>query len=67
MNTPDYVKILKLDKLALKSKTKAQFDLGLDGPRQQAKFLGVEASFTLFAERAWTAFGAGELGGSGAE
>ncbi|MGA9118606.1 MAG: hypothetical protein WB699_04510 [Bacteroidota bacterium] len=60
MVTPDYVKILKLDKLAMKSKTHSEF-LGLVKDRlQYARNLGVEKSFPYFVDRAWVLFGDGK-------
>ncbi len=59
MSTPDYVKILKLDKIAMKSKTRVEF-LNAVKPRLQfAKNIGVEGSFPFFVERAWGIFGDG--------
>jgi hypothetical protein len=60
MTTPDYVKVLKLDKLAMKSKTRAEFLLNAKGSRHCARFLGVEGSFSFFMEQAWEIYGAGD-------
>jgi hypothetical protein len=59
MTSPDYIKILKLDKLAMKSKTQPEFLLAAEKRLQYAKTLGVEASFAFFVERAWSIFGDG--------
>jgi hypothetical protein len=61
MITPDYVKILKLDKLAMRSKTKADYVLGLKKRKNQAIILGVEQNFSFFADEAWSTFGTGEF------
>jgi hypothetical protein len=60
MTTPDYVKILKLDKLALKSKTYSDFLKAVRGQVHYAKQLGVEENFAFFVGRAWEMFGSGE-------
>ncbi|MGA9120203.1 MAG: hypothetical protein WB699_12635 [Bacteroidota bacterium] len=60
MTTPDYVKILKLDKLALKSKTHSEFLELVKVRRQYARNLGVEKSFTFFVDQAWSIFGDGK-------
>ena len=60
MTSPDYIRILKLDKLALKSKTYPDFLQAVKGRLQYAKNLGVEGSFPFFVERAWGMFGDGK-------
>ena len=60
MTTPDYIKILKLDKLAMKSKTYADFLKVVKDRLQYARNLGVGESFSFFVERAWVIFGTGE-------
>ncbi len=60
MTTPDYVKILKLDKLALSSTTHSDFLKVVKGRLQYARNLGVEGSFPFFVDRAWSLFGNGE-------
>jgi hypothetical protein len=59
MRTPDYIKILKLDKLAMKSKTHAAFLNLAESKVPNAKRLGVEASFSYFVDEAWKEFGDG--------
>jgi hypothetical protein len=59
MTTPDYVKILKLDKLAMKSKTHADYLKVVKKRLQYARNLGVEGSFSFFVDRAWVNFGSG--------
>ena len=59
MATPDYVKILKLDKIALKSKTRADFLEAVKPRLPFAKNLGVEGSFSYFVEQAWRIYGDG--------
>jgi hypothetical protein len=59
MSTPDYVKILKLDKIAMKSKTRLEFLNAVKPRLQYAKNIGVEGSFPFFVERAWGIFGDG--------
>jgi hypothetical protein len=60
MVSPDYIKILKLDKLALKSKSRDEF-LKLANTRfPYAKNLGVAESFTFFVDRAWELCGDGK-------
>lgn len=59
MMTPDYVKILKLDKLAMKSKTHSEFLKVVQKRLQYARDLGVEGSFPFFVEQAWVSFGNG--------
>ncbi len=60
MTTPDYVKILKLDKLAMRSKTHTEFLKAVLGREQYARNLGVEGDFSFFVERAWMLFGTGK-------
>jgi hypothetical protein len=57
---PDYVKILKLDKLALKSKTREDFLKLAESRLPYAKNLGVADSFPFFVERAWETCGDGK-------
>ena len=59
MSTPDYVKILKLDKIAMKSKTRLEFLNAVKPRLQYAKNIGVEGSFPFFVVRAWGIFGDG--------
>ncbi len=59
MVSPDYVKILKLDKLALKSKTREEFLKLAKARLPFAKNLGVADSFTYFVDRAWEICGSG--------
>ena len=60
MTTPDYVKILKLDKLALKAKTHSDFVHAANKRLLFAKHLGVDVSFIFFLDLAWMRFGSGE-------
>lgn len=60
MAAPEYIKILKLDKLALKSETKLEFFEAARPRLQFARNLGVEESFTFFLEQAWLIFGTGK-------
>ena len=59
MTTPDYIHILKLDKIAMRSKTKLDFLEAVKARLQFAKNLGVEGSFPYFVEQAWLIFGDG--------
>lgn len=59
MAPPEYIKILKLDKIALKSKTKRDFLEAVKPRLQYAKNLGVGESFEFFVEQAWLIFGTG--------
>jgi len=59
MTSPDYIRILKLDKIAMKSKTKPDFLETVKACEQFAKNLGVEESFPYFVEQAWLIFGDG--------
>jgi hypothetical protein len=60
MAPPEYIKILKLDKLAMKSNTKPDFLEAAKLRLQFAKNLGVEKSFAFFVEQAWLLFGDGK-------
>ena len=60
MTTPDYIRILKLDKLAMKSKTLPNFLQAVKTRLQFAKNLGVERSFPYFVDHAWLIFGDGK-------
>jgi hypothetical protein len=60
MAPPEYIKILKLDKIAMKSKTKLEFLEAAKSRLQYAKNLGVEESFEFFVEQAWLIFGTGK-------
>lgn len=60
MISPDYVKILKLDKLALKSKTREDFLRLANARLPFAKNLGVAESFPFFVDRAWELCGDGK-------
>ena len=59
MTPPKYIRILKLDKIAMKSKTKPDFLKAVKARLQFAKNLGVEGSFPYFVEQAWLIFGDG--------
>jgi hypothetical protein len=59
MRTPDYIKILKLDKIALNSRTLPEYISAVKPRLQYARNLGVEGSFPFFVERAWGIFGDG--------
>ena len=60
MITPDYVRILKLDKLAMKSKSHTAFLEVVKGRLQYARNLGVGGSFPFFVDQAWSIYGNGE-------
>jgi len=60
MPPPEYIKILKLDKLAMKSQTKLEFFEAAMPRLQFAKNLGVEESFSFFLDQAWLLFGTGK-------
>ncbi len=60
MTSPDYIRILKLDKIAMKSKTQLDFLKAVKARLQFAKNLGVEKSFPYFVEQAWLRFGDGK-------
>jgi hypothetical protein len=60
MMTPDYVRILKLDKIALISKTLPEFLQAVKARLQFARNLGVEENFPYFVQQAWLAFGDGK-------
>jgi hypothetical protein len=60
MASPDYIRILKLDKIAMRSKTQADFLKAVKARLQFAKKLGVEGSFLYFVEQAWLLFGDGK-------
>jgi hypothetical protein len=57
MAPSEYIRILKLDKIALKSKTKPDFLEAVKARLQYAKNLEVEGSFPFFVEQAWLLFG----------
>jgi len=59
LKTPDYVKILKLDKIAMNSKTRPDYISAAKPRLQYARNLGVEESFPFFVDRAWGIFGDG--------
>jgi hypothetical protein len=52
--------MLKLDKLAQKSKTRIDYLNAAELRLQHARNLGVEKSFSFFVDRAWADFGGGE-------
>ena len=60
MAPPDYMRILKLDKIAMKSKTQLDILEAVKTRLQFAKNLGVEGSFPYFVEQAWLLFGDGK-------
>lgn len=60
MAPPEYIHILKLDKIAMKSKTKREFLEAVKTRLQFAKNLGVEESFSYFVEQAWLLYGDGK-------
>ncbi len=60
MTSPEYIRILKLDKIAMKSKTRLEFLEAVKARLQFAKNLGVEGSFPYFVEQAWQIFGDGK-------
>lgn len=60
MTTPDYIHILKLDKIAMKSKTRPEYLEAVKARLQFAKNLRVEGTFSYFVEHAWLVFGDGK-------
>ena len=60
MAPPDYMRILKLDKIAMKAKTQLDFLEAVKARLQFAKNLGVEGNFPFFVEQAWLLFGDGK-------
>ena len=60
MTSPNYIQILKLDKIALKSKTLPEYLQAVKARLQFAKNLGVEGAFAYFVEQAWLVFGDGK-------
>jgi hypothetical protein len=60
MKTPDYMKLLKLDAIAMKSKTRSDFLEAVKPRIHFARNLGVEGSFAFFVESAWGMFGDGQ-------
>jgi hypothetical protein len=60
MVSPNYIKMLKLDEIALKSKTRIDYLNAAKLRLQYARNLGVETSFSFFVDRAWADFGDGE-------
>jgi hypothetical protein len=60
MAVPDYVKILKLDKLAMKSKSRGEYLTSAQKKLPAAKTLGVAESFEYFVDEAWKSFGTGQ-------
>ncbi|HEX7572221.1 MAG TPA: hypothetical protein VF514_03950 [Bacteroidota bacterium] len=60
MTSPDYIRILKLDKIAMKSKTRMIYLDAAKARLQFARNLGVEWSFPYFVEQAWLIFGDGK-------
>ena len=59
MTTPNYIRILKLDKIAMKSKTLPEYLQAVKARLQYARNLGVEATFSYFVDQAWLVFGDG--------
>jgi hypothetical protein len=60
MISPDYIRILKLDKVAMKSKTLPEFLQAVKARLEFAKNLGVEGTFPYFVQQAWLVFGDGK-------
>jgi hypothetical protein len=60
MVPPNYIQMLKLDKIALKSKTRVAYLNAAEQRLQYARNIGVETSFSFFVDRAWADFGDGE-------
>jgi hypothetical protein len=52
--------MLKLDEIAMKSKTRKDYLNAAKQRLQYARNLGVETSFSFFVDRAWSDFGDGE-------
>jgi hypothetical protein len=59
LKTPDYIKILKLDRIAMRSKTRPDYIRAVKPRLQYARNLGVEGNFDFFVDRAWGIFGDG--------
>jgi len=59
MVTPDYIRILKLDKIAMKSKTLQEYHEAVKARLPFARNLRVEGNFAYFVEQAWLVFGNG--------
>lgn len=57
MTPPDYVRILKLDKIALKAQSRAKYLEAVKARQPYAKNLGVEKNFAYFVDQAWLMFG----------
>ncbi len=60
MTTPNYIKILKLDKIAMKSKTLPEYLQAAKARLHFAENLGVEGIFYYFVDQAWLVFGDGK-------
>ena len=56
MTSPDYIRILKLDKIAMKSKTRTIYLEAAKACLQFARNLEMEKSFPYFVEQAWLIF-----------
>lgn len=59
MTTPNYIQILRLDKIAMKSKTLSEYLQGTKWRLQFAENLGVEGIFYYFVDQAWLVCGNG--------
>ena len=60
MTTPNYIQILKLDKIAMKSKTLPEYLQAAKERLRYAENLGVEGIFYYFVDQAWLRFGNGK-------
>ena len=60
MTKPDSIKILKLDKLAMKSKMQTDFLRAVKERLQYVRNLGEEKNFPFLVDRAWLMFGTDE-------
>jgi len=60
MTTPDYVRILKLDEIAMQSKTLSEYLEAVKARLPFARNLRVEGTFSYFVEQAWLVFGDGK-------
>ena len=59
MTTPNYIQILRLDKIAMKSKTLSEYLQAAKARLQFAQNLGVDEIFYYFVDEAWLVYGNG--------
>ena len=60
MSTPNYIRTLKLDKIAMKSKTLSEYLQASKARLPFAKNMGLEETFFYFVDQAWLVFGDGK-------